>query len=88
VLKEEVYTSTLNNHKAKVEFQLKEIRQPLPVQAYMESWEAFCLELLKDENFGAQLSRENGWLNDELKIALQNAISDEQKAKNIYQYVS
>ena len=87
VLKEEVYTSTLNNHKAKVEFQLKEIRQPLPVQAYMESWEAFCLELLKDENFGAQLSRENGWLNDELKIALQNAISDEQKAKNIYQYV-
>ena len=87
VLKEEVYTSTLNNHKAKVEFQLKEIRQPLPVQTYMESWEAFCLELLKDENFGAQLSKENSWLNDELKIALQNANSDGQKAKNIYQYI-
>ncbi len=87
VLKEEIYTSTLQNHKAKVEFQLKEIRQPLPDQTYMGSWEDFCSELLKDEKFGEQLSKDNGWMNDELKLALGNAHSDEQKARNIFNYL-
>lgn len=87
VLKEEIYTSTLNNHKAKIEFQLKEIRQPLPMHTYMESWENFCKELLKDENFGAQLSKENSWMNDEMKIVLNDADTDEQKAKSIYKYI-
>ena len=87
VLKEEIYTSTLQNHKAKVEFQLKEIRQPLPEQTYMGSWEDFCSELLKDEKFGEQLSKDNSWMNDELKIALSNAGQQEQKARNIFYYL-
>ena len=87
VLKEEVYTSTLQNHKAKVEFQLKEIRQPLPEQSYMGSWEDFCSELLKDGKFGEQLSKDNSWMNDELKIALGNADYEEQKARNIFKYL-
>ena len=87
VLKEEVYTSTLKNHKARVEFQLKEIRQPLPEQTYMGSWEDFCTELLEDENFGGQLSKDNGWMNDELKIALGHAKDEEQKARSIFRYI-
>ena len=87
VLKEEIYTSAIKNHKAKVEFQLKEIRQPLPEQTYMGSWEDFCTELLKDENFGEQLGKDNPWLNDELKIALGSAGSDEQEARNIFNYL-
>ena len=39
----------------------------------MGSWEDVCSELLKDENFGEQLSKDNSWMNDELKIALGNA---------------
>ena len=87
VLKEEIYTSTLRNHKAKVEFQLKEIRQPLPEKTYMGSWEDFCSELLKDEKFGEQLSKDNSWMNDELKIILGKAHNDEQKARNIVNYL-
>jgi len=86
VLKEEIYTSTLKNHKAKVEFQLKEIRQPLPEQTYMGSWEDFCAELLKDEKFGEQLRKDNSWMNDELKVALAKANNEEQKARNIFKY--
>ena len=87
VLKEEIYTSTLQNHKAKVEFQLKEIRQPLQEQTYMGSWEDFCSELLKDEKFGEQLSRDNSWMNDELKMVLAKAYDNEQKARNIFNYL-
>lgn len=87
VLKEEIYTSTLQNHKAKVEFQLKEIRQPLPEQTYMGSWEDFCKELLKDEKFGQQLGKDNSWMNDDLKIALGKADNEEQKARNISKYL-
>ncbi len=87
VLKEEIYTSTLQNHKAKVEFQLKEIRQPLPEQTYMGSWEDFCSELLRDEKFGEQLSKDNSWMNDELRMALDKAYNDEQKARNVFNFL-
>ena len=30
----------------------------------MGTWEQACSELLKDEDFGYSLSRDNGWLND------------------------
>lgn len=86
-LKEENYTSALDNHVAKVEFQLAEFRLPLTPQNIMGDWEDACETLLKDENFGEQISKENSWLNDELKIALDSATADDDKARNIYKYL-
>jgi hypothetical protein len=86
-LKEESFTSALDNHIAKVEFQLAEFRTPLTPQNIMGDWEDVCETLLKDENFGGQLNKDNSWMNDELKIALGNAANDEEKAKNIYKYL-
>ncbi|HEY5969780.1 MAG TPA: transglutaminase domain-containing protein [Chitinophagaceae bacterium] len=86
-LKEESFTSTLDNHIAKIDFQLASYRQPLQPRDIMGNWTDVTKELLKDEDFGSQLIRDNGWLSDELKIAMNGASSDLDKAKNIYQYL-
>jgi len=87
VLKEENFTSALDNHIAKVEFQLAEFRYPLTPKDVMGDWSDVCETLLKDENFGGQLNKDNSWMNDELKIVLHNAINEEEKARNIYKYL-
>jgi len=86
-LKEENFTSALYNHIAKIEFQLAEFRSPLTPQNIMGDWPDVCEALLKDENFGGQLNKDNSWMNDELKIALHNAINEEEKARNIYKFL-
>jgi hypothetical protein len=86
-LKEESFTSTINNHIAKIEFQLAELRYPLTPRNVMGTWTQTCEELLKDEDFGLSLSRDNPWLNDVMDDAVHNAASDIDKAKNIYAYV-
>ncbi len=86
-LKEESFTSTLDNHIAKIDFQLAAYRQPLQPRDIMGNWTDVTKELLKDEDFGLQLSRDNGWISDELRIAMNGTSSDLEKAKNIYQYL-
>ncbi len=86
-LKEESFTSTLDNHIAKIDFQLAAYRHPLMPRDIMGNWTDVTKELLKDEDFGLQISRDNGWMSDELKIAMNGASSDLDKAKNIYQYL-
>ena len=86
-LKEESFTTTLDNHIAKIDFQLAAYQQPLKPRDIMGNWTDVTKELLKDEDFGLQLSRDNGWISDELKIAMNGASSDLDKAKNIYLYL-
>lgn len=86
-LKEENFTSTIDNHIAKIDFQLAEYRQPLMPQDKMGNWFSFTKELLKDEDFGLQISRENGWMSDELVKAMHGAKTEQEKAKNIYEYL-
>jgi len=86
-LKEESFTSTIDNHIAKIDFQLAEYRQPLMPKNILGNWTSMTKELLQDEEFGLQLNRDNGWLSDELGIAIHGAKTEMDKAKNIYQYV-
>ena len=86
-LKEENFTTTLDNHIAKVEFQLAEYRYPLSPKSIMNNWFDVCREMLNSESFGLQLSKDNGWMNDELRNALGGAATEDEKAKNIYKYV-
>ena len=53
----------------------------------MSTWEAVAKELLDDEDFGAQLKKDNSWLNDIMPMATHNATSTLDKAKNIYAWV-
>lgn len=86
-LKLENFTSTLKNHIAKIEFQLSEYREPLTYKKIMQSWPQAVKELLEDEDFGKQLSTNNGWMEDDLKPVLASATTQLAKAKSIYAFV-
>jgi hypothetical protein len=86
-LKEESYTSTIENHTAKIEFQLSDIRFPLTPRVIMGSWPKLTEDLLKEESFGLLINRDNGWLSDIIKPLVNGAANDLEKAKLIYAYV-
>lgn len=86
-LKEESFTSTINNHLSRIQFQLAERRHPFEQKNIMGTWEQACSELLKDENFGYSLTRDNGWLNDIMDDVTGRAKDNFEKARNIYAYV-
>lgn len=87
-LKTESFTSTIRNHIAKIEFQLSQYRFPnSPVKDIMGNWTSLATELMKDDDFGAGLLKNNNWLDDELKPVTQGTTDKLEKAKKIYAYV-
>lgn len=86
-LKEESYTSTLGNHVSKIEFQLASVGEPFTPRQVMSTWSMAATDLLKDEDFGEQLGKDNGWLNDVMLLATKNATTALDKAKNIFAWV-
>lgn len=87
-LKAESFTSTINNHIAKIEFQLSEYRFPnQPVENIMASWPKVTEKLLEREDFGQAYTRANNWMDDELKTILQGCITEEEKARKIFEFV-
>lgn len=86
-LKTEPYTSTIENHIAKIEFQLAAYRYPFTPRDIMGNWTKVGQELLKDEDFGAQLNKNNSWLSDEIKLIVGASKEPEEKARKIYAYL-
>lgn len=86
-LKEEGFTSTINNHIARINFQLAEKRSPLQYQNVMGNWHDLAHMLLQEEDFGSALSRDNGWLGDIVTEVTRPAKTDPEKAYAIYCYV-
>lgn len=87
-LKQEAYTTTTENHIQKIEFQLRSIRWPSgKVEDVMGSWTKLAESMLKDEEFGADLGKNNGFFDGELNKAIATATTDKEKIRLIYQYV-
>lgn len=86
-LKEENYTSTLDNHLARIQFQLAEYRRPMVEKNVMGTWVQACNDLLNHEDFGFSLRLENSWLNDIMSDATRGATGELDKARNIFAYV-
>lgn len=87
-LKEESYTTALSNHISKIEFQLSALRYPeSPVKPVMGTWAKLYEELNKDEEFGADLDKNNGFLGDVVDGLIAGQQSDTAKARRIYNYV-
>ena len=53
----------------------------------MGTWTQTCEELLKSEDFGYALKKDNPWLNDAMTVAVHGAPNNLEKAKNIFAYV-
>jgi Domain of Unknown Function with PDB structure (DUF3857)/Domain of Unknown Function with PDB structure (DUF3858) len=83
----EKYTTTLNNFISKIEFQLKSLNYPDEApKPYMQTWAELAKSLLKDNQFGADLSSNNRWLDEDTeKLIVKN--DKVETAKNIFKYV-
>jgi uncharacterized protein DUF3858/transglutaminase superfamily protein len=89
VLKEENYTSSLSNYIARIEFQLHYIQYTESSERHDRMGNYFMAseKLLKDDDFGADLDKDNGWMDDELKSITAGCTSSLEKMKKIYCYV-
>jgi hypothetical protein len=87
-LKEEAYTTTLYNYLSRVEFQFRgyNFRNSSPKDV-MGNWTSVSEDLLKDADFGADLDRNNSWLDDSLKVITKGAANAREKAEKIYDWV-
>lgn len=86
-LKEEGYVSTVRNHIQKIEFELASQTDPLQPHVYLSSWSQVADDMMKDEDFGLSLSKDNGWMSDVVKSAIAGAANSTEKAQRIYAYV-
>jgi hypothetical protein len=88
-LKEEPFTTSIGNYVSRIEFQLARYNFPNggPMEDKMGSWELLSKTLLEEDDFGADLNKNNGWLDDDLKTIVKGATGDREKAKKIYAYV-
>ncbi len=87
-IKAEKFTSTLENHLAKITFQLSEYRFPeQPVKPIMGNWFSMAESMLKRDDFGAALDKSNNWLDDDMKKICGDGTSKLEKAQKIYAFV-
>jgi hypothetical protein len=87
-LKEEPFTTTVDNYTSKIEFQLSAYQFPnMPYQDKMGSWVSLSEGLLKDDDFGGDLFRNNSWLDDDMKTITKGVTGNLEKARKIYAYV-
>jgi hypothetical protein len=87
-LKREPYTTSIGNYVSKIEFQLSRIMFPNSIpKDVLGNWLLTSEELLKAEDFGADLNNGNGWMDDDLKTVTKDAVSPLDRAKKIYAFV-
>lgn len=87
-LKEEKFTTSINNHISAVEFQLS--GEQFPDEAHkdiMGTWVDLSKELLKGDDFGKGLDKYNGWMNEDMKLIKIGTGDQLDQAKNIYEYI-
>ncbi|MBI5856661.1 MAG: DUF3857 domain-containing protein [Sphingobacteriales bacterium] len=86
-LKEENFTSTVDNHISKIEFQLSEFRQPLRYTNVMGTWTKLTEMLMNSEYFGQQVTKDNGWLKDIINPIISSGDSRLDKCRKIFSWV-
>ena len=87
-LKEEPFTTTINNSISKMEFQLNQVVFPNSMaRNFLDSWEKVATDLMADEEFGAHITRPNNWLDNDVEAIVKNAATETEKAEKIYAYV-
>ncbi|SRR5579871_1606279 len=88
-LKRENFTTTIDNYVAKVEFQLSYVTNLSTniTQDVLPGWPKLSESLMGFESFGADLNKNNRWLDEDLQKIVQRSDSKLEKAKKIYSFV-
>lgn len=91
-IKTDDYITTINDHRARLRFQLKEIQFPGGYsKTYLSNWGEVSKTLMERKTFGQQFTDEKmftAWINPETTKILSADLSDREKAMALYQYVS
>ncbi len=87
-LKTENFTSSIKNYISGVEFQMSgwQIKTGL-YHEMMGNWVSLGQKLMENDYFGASLSKNNNWLDDDLKNITKGAATKLEKAQKIFAYV-
>jgi hypothetical protein len=87
-LKDEGFTTTLDNYISRIDFYLLRVNYPgEPSRRIIKDWSETASLLLKDENFGSQISASNNWLKNELDFASGKSVDSIEKIKSIFGWV-
>jgi transglutaminase-like putative cysteine protease len=86
-LKEESFTSSIQNHRSRMEFQLAGLAAPLTPRTFRSTWQELTRGLLESEGFGVNLKTANNWMGDEVKPVFASVTSSTDKARKIFYYV-
>ncbi|HVU96630.1 MAG TPA: DUF3857 domain-containing protein [Puia sp.] len=87
-LKPEPFTTSISNYVARVEFQLSRYSFPNGyTKNIMGNWSSVSEELMKADDFGADLDRNNGWMDEELAGITKGATTQLEKARKIYNFI-
>ena len=87
-LKEEPFTTTVQNSIAKIEYQLQQVAYPRQIaKNVMSDWQKASEDLMNNEQFGALITRPNNWLDDDVANIVKGAATGHDKAIKIYEYV-
>ncbi len=86
-MKEEKFTSTVDNYRSQLSFQLSEFREPYEPDKVLTDWSTTSALLMKNKYFGSDLLDENSWLEDKMKVICDGALNPMQNASKIFAYV-
>ncbi len=87
-LKKEPFITSLENYRSKITFQLRKFKHGGSYdEDVLGTWQQLAEKMMAKEDFGFSLSKNNGWLNDDIKSAAKSATNNVEKAKQIYEYV-
>jgi hypothetical protein len=87
-MKEEPFTTSVENYRSRLEFQFaRYVRSNGMIDDEMGDWVSVGTALLESEDFGADIDRNNGWLDDEMKTITNGTNSPLEKAEKIYSFV-
>lgn len=86
-IKEESFTSTLNNHINKIEFQRKDQRAPLAYHEYLGSWSKVTTDLVNNDYFGGLITKDNGWLKEIINPVIGSEKDKTIVARKLFEYV-
>lgn len=86
-IKEEDYVDNFRNYTSSIQNELERTRFPeQPVKDYSITWEGVAKIIFENKDFGKQLN-ERDYLIQDLKMILENAVSQEEKLSIIFKFV-
>lgn len=87
-LKHEDYITTTDNYVAKIDFVLYKILFPdSPVRDVMSNLYKISENLMKNENFGESITKNNGWMDDEMEKIVPSKSTKLEAAQKIFSYI-